>query len=303
MTTPSDGLALCQGRIARGSVTPKSRPPVRPPAAGGQRRALAMALVLTVLSAACGDAAAQTGQVRAGQVSAGQVSAGEAVTVCRPIDHEGNRYTICEVDLRRQTTRLFWKRPDGEPYGYLGSLPATDPATGGKLQFAVNAGMYHPDYKPVGLYVEGRKELAKASTARGPGNFHMKPNGVFFVAGARAGVMETAAFLKARVQADIATQSGPMLVIDGRLHPRFTVDGESRKGRNGVGMRDANTVVFAISEGEVSFGAFARLFRDALECPNALFLDGGSVPTLYVPGSRSGNLLPLGPMLGVYARK
>jgi uncharacterized protein YigE (DUF2233 family) len=226
-----------------------------------------------------------------------------AQSACRPVTHEGARFTVCEVDLRRQSTRLFWKRADGQDYSYLSKLPDTDPATGRKLQFAMNAGMYHPDYRPVGLYVEGRRELAKVSTARGPGNFHMKPNGIFYIAGDRAGVMETGAFLKQKVQADMATQSGPMLVIDNKFHPRFTPQGESRKGRNGVGVRDGSTLFFAISEDEVSFGAFARLFRDALKCPNALFLDGGSVPTLYIPGGgRSGNFLPLGPMVGVYGK-
>ena len=226
-----------------------------------------------------------------------------AQPVCTPVTHEGARFTVCEVDLRRQTMRLYWKRPDGEAYSYLQQLPPSDATTGRKLQFAMNAGMYHSDYRPVGLYVEGRRELAKASTARGPGNFHLKPNGVFYVAGDTAGVLETGAYLKAKPPADIATQSGPMLVIDGKLHPRFTAEGESRKGRNGVGLRDAHTVVFAISEDEVSFGAFARLFRDTLKCPNALFLDGGSVPTLYIPGGlRGGNFLPLGPMLGVYGK-
>jgi uncharacterized protein YigE (DUF2233 family) len=229
--------------------------------------------------------------------------AAAAQAACKAVTHEDARYTVCEVDLRRQSTRLFWKRPDGQDYSYLSKLPQSDPATGRKLLFAMNAGMYHPDYRPVGLYVEDRRVLSKVSTARGPGNFHMKPNGIFYVAGDKAGVMETGAYLKQKVSADIATQSGPMLVIDGRLHPRFTPQGESRKGRNGVGVRDGNTVFFAISEEDVSFGAFARLFSDVLKCPNALFLDGGSVPTLYIPsGVRSGNFLPLGPMIGVYGK-
>lgn len=225
-----------------------------------------------------------------------------AAPVCRAVMHEDARYTVCEVDLRRSAVRLFWKKPNGDAYGHLSALPATDAETGGRMLFAMNAGMYHPDYRPVGLYVENRRELARVSTARGPGNFHMKPNGILHIAGTTADVTETGAFLKRRPQVDFATQSGPMLVIDGRLHPRFTADGESRKGRNGVGARDAHTLVFAISEGEVSFGAFARLFRDALKTRNALFLDGGSVPVLYVPGQRGGNFLPLGPMVAAYAR-
>ena len=225
---------------------------------------------------------------------------------CRQVMHEDNGYTVCEVDLRRQAVRLFWKGSDGQPYGYLGSLPQSLPkganAKPGRLMFATNGGMYHPDYRPVGLYIENGQELVKASTTNGPGNFHLKPNGIFYVSGDTAGVSDTATFLKARPKTDFATQSGPMLVISGKLHPKFSNSGQSRKLRNGVGVRDANTAIFAISEGEVSFGEFARLFRDELKCANALYLDG-SVSSLYAPAlQRGGNIWPLGPMIGVFDR-
>ncbi len=223
---------------------------------------------------------------------------------CQGVTHDGSSYTVCEADLRRHVVRLFWKKAGSEPYGYLTALPGSlDGRAGQKLLFAINGGMYHPDYRPVGLYVENGRELARVSTRPGPGNFHLRPNGIFFVAGETAGVLETGAFLKQRRVADFATQSGPMLVIDGRLHPRFVRSGGSRKVRSGVGMRDDNTVVFAVSDAGVSFDEFARLFRDRFKCDNALFLDGGSVPSLYAPGLRpGGNLLPLGPMIAVYER-
>jgi uncharacterized protein YigE (DUF2233 family) len=222
---------------------------------------------------------------------------------CRAIAHEGTRYTVCEVDLRRQAVRLFWRKPDGQPYGYPSSLPPSMGQGASRLLFATNAGMFDPDYKPVGLYVEGGRELVRANTKRGFGNFHMKPNGVLYVAGETAGILETGAFLRRRPQAEFATQSGPLLVIDGRLHPRFSREGASQKYRNGVGVRDASTVVFAISEDEVSFGSFARLFRDSLRCANALFLDGGTAPSLYSPMlRRRESLLPVGPIVGVYER-
>lgn len=220
---------------------------------------------------------------------------------CAVRTHEGARYTVCTVRLDRNTIRLAHARPDGTPYATLSSLPKTDVATKRSLLFALNAGMFHSDLRPVGLYVEGGKQLVKASTARGPGNFHLKPNGVFFVAGARAGVLETGAYLRTQPKSDIATQSGPMLVIDGKLHPLFVRAEASRKMRNGVGVTAQGEVVFAISDEPVSFAAFGRLFRDALACPNALFLDGGSVPTLYAPTlGRGSNILPMGPMLAVY---
>jgi uncharacterized protein YigE (DUF2233 family) len=223
---------------------------------------------------------------------------------CSATTHEGSRYTVCEVDLRRHALRLFWKKADGEPYGYLSSVPRSLGERSGRLLFATNAGMYHPDYTPVGVYVENGRELVRANTKPGPGNFHMKPNGVFYVTGTSAGVLETGSFLKQRPQPDFATQSGPLLVLNGRLHPRFSHQGGSRKYRNGVGVRDASNVIFAISDDQVSFGAFARMFRDRLKCNNALFLDGGTVPSLYSPAlQRGSNLLPLGPIIGVYERR
>jgi uncharacterized protein YigE (DUF2233 family) len=222
---------------------------------------------------------------------------------CRSMEYERSAYTICEVDLRKQTIRLYWKRSDGTPYAYLSSLPRALEGEGGRLLFATNAGMFDPALKPVGLYVEQGRELVHANTRSGYGNFHMKPNGVFYISVGRAAVVETGAFLKRRPQADLATQSGPMLVINGHLHPRFDHRSMSFKARNGVGVRADGKVIFAISQGEVSFDAFARLFRDGLNCRDALFLDGGTAASLYAASLNSrGNILPLGPMLAVFEK-
>lgn len=237
-----------------------------------------------------------------GLLSAVRADAAQAVP-CRSVTFEGNQYSVCEVDLRQDVIRLFWKGGDGRPFSYLQALPQRVDEHSGPLLFATNAGMFDPSLKPVGLYVENGQELVQVNTRSGPGNFHLKPNGVFFVTGDRLGVLETGAYLKQHVRPDIATQSGPMLVINGRLHPRFVRYGASRKQRSGVGARDTHRLVFAISRGEVSFQEFGRLFRDNLKSRNALFLDGGSVPSLYVPSEKAGgNFLPIGPMIGVFAR-
>jgi uncharacterized protein YigE (DUF2233 family) len=219
---------------------------------------------------------------------------------CRPVPYEGSEFVVCTADLRQHQVRLFWKGPDGQPIGSFDQLRQTP--FGSRLIFAMNGGMYHEDLSPVGLYVENGQELKRANTAKGPGNFHLKPNGVFFIKGNTAGVMETSRHLKQRLRPDFATQSGPMLVINGQIHPKISEEGTSRKIRNGVGMRDKHTAVFAISNGPVTFGAFARLFRDELGCENALFLDG-SVSSLYAPSlNRSDGWLPMGPMIGALLR-
>jgi uncharacterized protein YigE (DUF2233 family) len=150
--------------------------------------------------------------------------------------------------LAKHTVRLYWKRTDGTPYASLSSLPRTLKHEAGRLLFATNAGMFDPTQKPVGLYLEQGRELVHANTRSGYGNFHMKPNGIFYIAVGKAAVLQTQAFLKQRPQADLATQSGPMLVINGRLHPRFDRGSTSVKARNGVGVRADGKVIFAISQ-------------------------------------------------------
>ena len=223
-----------------------------------------------------------------------------AAEPCRPLEVGGTAYAVCTFDLRRSRIKLFWRDADGEAFGSFSRLVRSPGAQG--LTFAMNGGMYHADRSPVGLYVEDGQEWKRANTANGPGNFHMKPNGVFYVAGDRAGVVETGHYLKLKVRPDHATQSGPMLVIEGKLHPRISEEGTSRKVRNGVGLRDPHTVVFAISDGPVTFGEFAHLFRDQLGCRNALFLDG-SVSSLYAPNlDRRDSWRPMGPIIGALPR-
>ncbi len=216
---------------------------------------------------------------------------------CREHVFENLRFTVCTVDLRQHELRMYWKDEQDRPYGTFQRLPPE--AGGGRLLLAMNAGMYLPDLTPAGLYVEEGEELRPANTADGPGNFHMKPNGVFFVDGERAGVLETGQYLERHPEPQFATQSGPMLVIDGRIHPRFLPDSNSRKRRNGVCAPGDGRVTLVITEQPVTFHAFARLFRDELDCDNALYLDG-SMSSLYVPAlQRRDFLRPMGPIIAV----
>jgi len=214
---------------------------------------------------------------------------------------DGASYQICTFDMRRDDLRLYWRDGDGKPYGNFSALAQGLKAKGRLLRFAMNAGMFEQDFSPVGLYVEDSRRMQRANTSDGHSNFHLKPNGVFWIGDRSAGVVETSRYLTNPPPARFATQSGPMLVIDGRIHPRILPTGVSEKLRNGVCVRDGTNVIFAISDQDVTFHAFARLFKDGLNCANALFLDG-SVSSLYAPEiNRDDELAPLGPMVGVSA--
>ena len=98
---------------------------------------------------------------------------------------------------------------------------------------------------------------------------------MFYVdAGGDAGVMTTSAWGERRIQARLATQSGPMLVVDGAVNPNFDSASDSLKWRSGVCAKTPRHVVFAVSVAPVTFHAFASVFRDALGCRDALYLDG-----------------------------
>jgi len=233
-------------------------------------------------------------------LSAGQWLA--ALPPCRDRTFETATYLVCETDPKHFSIELFWKNKDGELYRSLHNLRSAEQASGRIMLFGMNAGMYHPDLAPVGLYVERGEQITSAKTGAGTGNFSMQPNGIFYLSGNRAGVRATKDYLKRTPRVDFATQSGPMLVIDGKLHPKFQPDSASRKIRDGVGVRADGVVVFAISNDVVTFHEFARLFRDELGCPNALFLDG-SISSLYAPAiGRNDDFWNLGPMIGVFRK-
>ncbi len=225
---------------------------------------------------------------------------GGAAAACEAVTHRGRAFTVCTADLVTQAISTRLLDDDGLP---LGGFAALEAATDPTIVFAMNGGMYHPDRRPVGLYVEDGVETAGIVTSDGPGNFGLLPNGVFCVQATRAEVIESRIFAAAPPDCTQATQSGPMLVIDGALHPRFLPDSPSLKRRNGVGaMPDGRTVHFVISDEPVTFHEMATLYRDVLGVRNALFLDG-SISRLHAPAlGRSDAGRPMGPMIVVTER-
>ncbi|HEY1735330.1 MAG TPA: phosphodiester glycosidase family protein [Methylovirgula sp.] len=227
---------------------------------------------------------------------------------CREIADDETHYVVCSYDMRQNKhggeLRLFLSDPKGHPYGGFAALQTDLQQRGLNLAFAMNAGMYGEDLKPIGLLVEAGHQIHPVNEHEGSGNFHLKPNGVFYFNAHTAGVLETQAFLDSGVKPDYATQSGPMLVIDGNIHPKIEATGTSEKIRNGVGVRDGHIIDFVISEDPVTFYRFAVLFRDQLNCPNALYLDG-SISTLYAPGlgRTTDGLRPIGPIIAIVQKQ
>jgi uncharacterized protein YigE (DUF2233 family) len=233
------------------------------------------------------------------------VAAGTRAPRDRPCEthrFEGSRFIVCAYEPARHELRLASR---GEHGGNLRTFDALALSLGddaARVRFAMNAGMFNDAGAPIGLYVEDGEERHPLRLTEGPGNFHMKPNGVFWQsADGAVHITVSDEYAVGGRDARLATQSGPMLLIGGELHPEFQDDGPSRYVRNGVGVRDGRAY-FVISSGAVSFGRFARFFRDELHCRDALFFDG-SVSSLWAPSlDRRDSAHQLGPMIVVLNR-
>lgn len=226
--------------------------------------------------------------------------AGPALAVtCEDVTFAGHSFSACTVDVAQSDLRLFHTDQTGAIIGSFEQLAAQDPSR--SLSFAMNAGMYHADRSPVGLFQKDGVAVSSIVTSDGPGNFGLLPNGVLCLTDTTAQVIETLAYVAANPPCRDASQSGPMLVIGGELHPRFLPDGTSLHIRNGVGTTaDGKTAIFAISNDPVNFYTFGLFFRDYLQTPDALYFDG-SVSRLYAPQLGRADLgFQLGPMVGVF---
>src|SRR5262245_4881658 len=194
-------------------------------------------------------------------------------------------YAIVRVDLKAALIKMLWKNSAGSPYGSLGAAYSQ---AGGDLLAVTNAGIYSANHAPEGLHIEGGSTLSPLNLNNGGGNFYWRPNGVFYIADDGAGIMESEKFDSINKRGGVreATQSGPMLVIDGEVNPELKPDSKSLYARNGIGVKSADEVYILVSEDEVSLHDFASVFANQLQCRNALYLDG-CVSQLYLPGRNS----------------
>ena len=215
------------------------------------------------------------------------------------VEFAGKRFTVCRIETGKERLELFHRDEAGQAFKTFDRLSTWAQARGRKLVFAMNAGMFHPDYSTVGLFVAGGREEVALNTSGGEGNFFLKPNGVFALTESGPQVVETSEYPRVDGRVLLATQSGPLLVRAGKLHPAFRADSASRLLRNGVGVSAAGVAVFVLSEDPVNFYEFATLFRDKLGCPDALFLDG-DISSLYAPALKRDDFhRDLGPIFAV----
>ena len=271
----------------------------------------ALILAMTLALAACSEAPAGEALVK---VKFDGSDAGEPLatptetaapdlgpSACESVTFESVPLTHCIADPAQHRIAMANLGPDKQPFASLGAFAASvDPA---QVAFAMNGGMYGDDLKAIGYYVQNGERLKELNRADGEGNFFMKPNGVFFGSDAKWQVMGSNTFFNTiGDRPQFGTQSGPLLLVDGKLHPEVQDDGPSKAIRNAVGVDASGKAHFVISDAPVSFGQLARYYRDVLKVKNALYLDG-AISSLWDPAKGRMDKGRVGPIIVVTKRE
>jgi uncharacterized protein YigE (DUF2233 family) len=200
-------------------------------------------------------------------------------------DKKGNVFDVFIVDIRKSPIRIYYEDPTGNRFTTFQRVKEYVEGNNQQLLFATNGGMFSPNGSPVGLLIVDAKETRALNLSDGSdGNFYLKPNGVFGLTNKEAFVVEASQFPSYREKEKVvfATQSGPMLLVDGKVHPKFRPASSNFNIRSGVGIMASNQVVFAISEKDVNLYDFAIMFQQQFKCKNALYLDG-FISRMYLP--------------------
>lgn len=188
-------------------------------------------------------------------------------------------FTVVEVhDLSK--LRLFLNQQESTtPINYFANIPM-QLAQCEQMLFAMNAGMFHHTFHPVGLYIENNKKLFPLNLHRRWGNFYLNPNGVLAWNSKQAIILSSSQYTKKKFNADYATQSGPMLVLNRQINPIFLPQGTSFKQRNAVGLKNQR-LYFVITQQPVNFYTLASFMQNELKLEQALYLDG-SISAIYL---------------------
>ena len=211
------------------------------------------------------------------------ICAGVLWSFCQKDTFEDN-FVSYTANPSAQNIILYYKDESGKRIGSLKNLKKHIEKDAKKLLFAMNGGMFMMDFSPLGLYMDNGTVVQKLNNRDGSGNFYLKPNGVFYITKDNKAHISTTPDFKVRNTIKYATQSGPMLVTDGKLHDAFKEGSSNVNIRNGVGILPNGDVLFAMSKAEVNFYDFAKYFKDK-GCKNALYLDG-FVSRVYAPSQQ-----------------
>jgi uncharacterized protein YigE (DUF2233 family) len=183
--------------------------------------------------------------------------------------------------------RMYWKDNKDVPYRTFERLLKTKK----NIEFITGVGKFRGAFSSIGLYIENGHLLHPIKRVQNSKvNREIQPSGVFQINsdGASIAPLQTK---RAYKNAIWAIQSGPMLLIDGRINA--ALPNRTKALRNGVGIKKDGKVLFACME--ASMREFAKHFQQK-GCLNALILESDHPDVWYKGGSQK-KFNRFGPMI------
>jgi uncharacterized protein YigE (DUF2233 family) len=192
---------------------------------------------------------------------------------------DGRGFRVLTINLQTDELRVVYKHPDGSAYGNFVRLRQ---GLGDKYLAAANAGMFETNGSPTGLLKADGAIVKGVNLGTGVGNFYLKPNGVFFMTSKGAAIAESQAFAREFTgtfpSVSSATQSGPLLVSNGKINSRLIPGSHCQQclqySRTAVAVISPTHVAIALGLNEINFYDFAAFLLNGLHSTDALYLDG-----------------------------
>lgn len=197
-------------------------------------------------------------------------------------------HTECQT-FDAASIRMYWKDSKGIPYMTFERLLKTNK----NIEFITGVGKFSGEFSSTGLFIENGQLVHPIKTVQNSKvNLEIQPYGVFQINAAGASIAPLQA-KRAYKNAIWAIQSGPMLLMDGRINA--ALPNRTKTLRNGVGIKKNGKVYFACME--ASMREFAEHFQKE-DCLNALILESEH-PDVWYRGNSRKKFNRFGPMIVV----
>jgi len=192
----------------------------------------------------------------------------------------------CQI-FDASSIKMYWKDSKGIPYMTFERLLKSNK----NIVFITGVGKFSGAFSSIGLYIENGQQLHPIKTVQNTKiNLEIQPCGVFHI-NASGAFIDPLQSKQAYKHAIWAIQSGPMLLIDGRINA--ALPNRTKVLRNGVGIKKDGKVYFACME--ASMREFAEHFQKQ-GCLNALILESDH-PDVWYNGNSRNKFNRFGPMI------
>ena len=155
-------------------------------------------------------------------------------------------------------------------------------------------GFYDNGGNHVGLLqIEGKEFFGVDLGTKGNGNFYLAPNGVFSFDSSTKRITESNAYSTNRYKSKNSIQSGPLLIVNGELHPKLNLFSLNKHGRSAICSIPQNGQIYTLfitALDPVNMYTFSMVLKQRFNCDYALLVGSGNTCTSFPSSSVSFNI-------------